>query len=525
MKKIILYSVTLLSTMLFVNSVSAESSKNEVQLTDYRYESLDRGLYGYTFGNIDAPIASESCSGSIENSKKYNNRVDSVILKPDGSEMFQQGKYSLVHRLYSDPEIACVGIEFPQYENYFIAKDTKTKKVCVFDSNMNTIAKLSENAMQGLQGIYDGHLVTGASLYGAEPHITTDGPSQTLIRLSDKKMIIDTMSIPFEGGGDNEYIGHYPELYAPEINISKDKKYFEVYGWVVYYVYDYVDERIKDDTWHRLHPSGIRFYFDREGNMIEKPQNAEFEPLFDSQGYLNADVNLHIRTDKVNSSYIFKKKNIGGITYYAVFKQLESGETAESYTPKEQPSVWAADNINKATEAGLLYNNANCRYKDNISRQDFCILAVEAFCKTQGMEVDEYIKANNITLDTEKFTDTGNAYVLLANSLGIVSGTSDTEFSPDRGITRQEAAVMLNNFVKLSPLTPNAEKTNYKDVAKFSVWAKEAIENLSAIQSNGVPVMGGMSSTENIFSPWSLYTREQAYVTIYRLYEMCDTEK
>jgi hypothetical protein len=124
-------------------------------------------------------------------------------------------------------------------------------------------------------------------------------------------------------------------------------------------------------------------------------------------------------------------------------------------------------------------------------------------------------------LDYKKFTDTDNAYVLLANKLGIVSGTSDTTFSPDRGITRQEAAVLLNNIANLCELKPNSEKASYTDEAKFATWAKDAIYNVSNIQnSDGVAIMNGME--ENHFSPWSLYSREQAYVTIYRLYEMCN---
>ncbi|MCD7778179.1 MAG: S-layer homology domain-containing protein [Clostridiales bacterium] len=165
-----------------------------------------------------------------------------------------------------------------------------------------------------------------------------------------------------------------------------------------------------------------------------------------------------------------------------------------------------------------MFNNASVRYTDNISRLDFAILAAEVFCKAKGVEIDEYIDQNNISLDFDKFTDTENAHVLLANKLGILNGTSETEFSPARGITRQEAAVMINNLAGLLGLSPNSDRQYFSDSSYFADWESEAICNVSNIRnSEGTALMTG--TEENKFSPWMVYSREQAYVTLWRLYE------
>jgi len=108
----------------------------------------------------------------------------------------------------------------------------------------------------------------------------------------------------------------------------------------------------------------------------------------------------------------------------------------------------------------------------------------------------------------------------LANKLGIVNGMSENEFEPFEKITRQQAAVMLSNMAKALGINPNSKRVNFIDKQYFAKWASDAIYDVSSIKdSNGTALMNG--TEPNKFSPWMYYTREQAYVTIYRLYEMC----
>jgi hypothetical protein len=502
-KKLIGFMTAVMMAASMPSAARADDTE-EVQLTDYRYDNMMLGLNGYSFANLEHIVKDKS---DYNNTKlPINENYDkSVILKPDGTEIFQQGKYKI--RSYFEFE-KCEGerydlygnsatYDYPQCNNKFIVYDRETGKCGLIDDNGNLI---TDCTYRGLTFVDEDYLMTVVPEFQNnspdKKYVTMASAADKLIRASDGEIMFDT-----------------PKNCGTWIYMSNDGKY-----------YDHCVERgIKTG-------SNYEYFYDREGNPIDKEvirekrgnENLTFD-RFSTWIYehLTVDENNMPILDQTDNSYVIKEKEIGGKTYYALFKQLTDGEGVADYTPKEQPSTWATDSISKATSEGLLYNNANCRYKANISRQDFCILAVEAYCKSQGMEIDDYIKANNITLDYKKFTDTDNAYVLLANKLGIVSGTSDTTFSPDRGITRQEAAVLLNNIANLCELKPNSEKASYTDEAKFATWAKDAIYNVSNIQnSDGVAIMNGME--ENHFSPWSLYSREQAYVTIYRLYEMCN---
>lgn len=104
---------------------------------------------------------------------------------------------------------------------------------------------------------------------------------------------------------------------------------------------------------------------------------------------------------------------------------------------------------------------------------------------------------------------------MCADTLGIVKGRGEGIFDPFSNITREEAAVMLNN-VFFSYAT--GFKLGYYDLSKMtdyekiSEWAKSSVRNMYVMN-----VMKGVSETE--FSPQGLYTREQCFATFLRLNE------
>lgn len=477
-----------------INTYAEDSQPKEIQLTDYRYTSATRGLYGYNFFN------GNFC---MENYWFFDG--DSVILKPDGTELFQQGKYFIQaeyngtgEEFVAKGESFIYRLAFPQYEKRFLVQKKVAERqynTYILDGEGNEIRSWDRSFADGM--FWNENICIFKHLGDTYPKFWSinGGVGFANIETGNFVYSIDNKKFVHEVliSTSKEYLSTDEAF----IDISKDGKYFKI-------------EHIGHEP----------FYYNVSGAEENPPEGTEFEPLHTDSEYYGIVPGKGITTDKMDKSYVFKEKNIGGKTHYALFKTLSDDESAEDYKPKEQPSVWAVDTIGKATAEGLLYNNANCRYKANISRQDFAVLAVEAYCKSQGMEVDEFINKNNIALNSKKFSDTDNVYILLADYLGIAKGTSENTFSPDKGITRQEAAVMLNNIAKLAGVKANAGRIDYTDKAKFSKWADDAIYNVSSIRTkDGVPVMSGMA--EGIFSPWSLYSREQAYVSIYRLYEVC----
>ena len=109
--------------------------------------------------------------------------------------------------------------------------------------------------------------------------------------------------------------------------------------------------------------------------------------------------------------------------------------------------------------------------------------------------------------------------VLACASLGIVNGVGNGRFAPDAHITREQAATMLVRAAGILDIRANREHTPFNDADRISTWAKAAVAEVSAMQTeDGAMVMQGVGS--NRFAPSDPYTREQSIMTAYRLYRM-----
>ncbi len=213
--------------------------------------------------------------------------------------------------------------------------------------------------------------------------------------------------------------------------------------------------------------------------------------------------------------YIKVKQVIGNneIHYYDLqgnkLEKLPSNTTPINSTSNNSYSDWAKESINEANNIGIVPKNLQSNYTNKITRQEFCQLAVQTYIIKTG---------NSIDMDTKSpFIDVNDHYVTTAYNLKIVSGTSKDKFSPNNYITRQEAAVMVNNLAKILNINSNStSKNKFVDESYFAPWAKDAIYSVSKIKSGDVYVMTGTGNGK--FSPWFNYTREQAIATMLRLY-------
>lgn len=178
------------------------------------------------------------------------------------------------------------------------------------------------------------------------------------------------------------------------------------------------------------------------------------------------------------------------------------------------PSDWAQSEVWDAIIAGLVPNDFQSAYRNNVTRKEFCRLMVTLV--KQSIGIDIYLKTKNITV-SNPFIDTDDDDVLVAYALGIVSGTSENMFSPSNSITRQEAATMLARTAKVLSLTAE-ESENFNDKGQFASWASESIAFVSGLAdpTNGVKVMNGMGNGN--FAPTDNYSREQAILTALRLF-------
>lgn len=181
-------------------------------------------------------------------------------------------------------------------------------------------------------------------------------------------------------------------------------------------------------------------------------------------------------------------------------------------------SSWAENDILSAIDNHIVPESLQGNYKAKITREEFCELAIRTYSqKRVGGIAWEGEYENPKT----PFKDVDNVNVSRAYMLGIVSGTGNGNFSPDSFITRQEAAVMLCNLAKILDLDANADIENTKafvDQSYFADWAKESIYKICSIKcESGTPIMAGTGNGK--FSPWFNYQRQQAIVTMERLYQ------
>lgn len=116
------------------------------------------------------------------------------------------------------------------------------------------------------------------------------------------------------------------------------------------------------------------------------------------------------------------------------------------------------------------------------------------------------------------FTDVSSesnaaSYADWANKKGIIKATGNGQFLPDQPVTREEMALILQNYTKAvmsCPLSITRDAINYDDNASIDSVYKKAV---TSMQQAGV-IMG---EKNNHFNPKNNVTRAQASMVLYRL--------
>ncbi|ANW98549.1 dockerin type 1 [Thermoclostridium stercorarium subsp. thermolacticum DSM 2910] len=255
----------------------------------------------------------------------------------------------------------------------------------------------------------------------------------------------------------------------------------------------------------------------KEGTYLNGMEVALFCETPDADIYYTTDGS--IPTPKSNwymgPIYIDKTTVIKAISYI-------NGEQSEVYTFHyniEQVSEWAVSDIEKAISLKLIPPSMQQSYRENISRADFCRLALNFLVQKTGKPIEKLLRENNVSIRYDVFTDTSDKEILAANALGIVKGIGGGRFNPNGLITRQEAAVMLMRTAAVLGITEtNGKPQTFADSDEFAEWAKEAIAFVSSLRDKTADkaIMGGVGNGR--FSPNGNYTREQSYVTMLRLF-------
>lgn len=182
------------------------------------------------------------------------------------------------------------------------------------------------------------------------------------------------------------------------------------------------------------------------------------------------------------------------------------------------PSSWATEEVAKAIESNLVPFEHQAAYTFNIKRHEFCSIIVKFLEQYYDTSRKGLIKDNNIDVINPPIIDGFNDDVVICLNLGIVNGRGNGIFDGESEITREEAAVMLNNLSKyLGNATPPEEKF-IRDNSDVSPWAKDSVNFV--LQNE---IMQGVGY--GMFYPKSNITREQTYIIVYRMLEAIEIAK
>ncbi|MDR1208802.1 MAG: S-layer homology domain-containing protein [Clostridiales bacterium] len=167
------------------------------------------------------------------------------------------------------------------------------------------------------------------------------------------------------------------------------------------------------------------------------------------------------------------------------------------------PPAVAPSEAARAYSLGILPDSLNSDYDKNITRAEFCRLAVPVYEKTKGAAIQPGNTA---------FSDTSDPDVLKMASLGVVSGVGGGRFNPDGEITREQAATILVLLLDLmgNPLT--ASGPAFDDNSLISGWAFAYVGKIQTIAIMSYAERGR-------FGPQEKYTREQSITAMLRIFD------
>ncbi len=184
---------------------------------------------------------------------------------------------------------------------------------------------------------------------------------------------------------------------------------------------------------------------------------------------------------------------------------------------------WAVKEVTKAIKNNLVPKNLQNNYREKITRKDFAQLIVSLIEAKYGKDIEKVIfdlngKKLERIIEEEPFIDTKDKNVMAAKTLYIINGVGGNKFAPNNSISRQDAAVLLQKTAEFLGKDSTNASLSFKDKSKISKYAKQAVADMYSLK-----VMNGVG--KNKFNPKGTYTREQAYITIYRLFTIVQDAK
>lgn len=254
------------------------------------------------------------------------------------------------------------------------------------------------------------------------------------------------------------------------------------------------------------------YCIDKTGKKIDGTDNLPVETYFVESGY----------DDDGNVKYLVYSPG----KYVVINKNGKFGFGEIVFTPSlptaDEMNSWALKEVKLAIENKLVPVNLQNMYKTEITRIDFAALVVKGIEEITGKDIDDVLKEKTgkglyELVSKYPFKDTTDENVIAAQALGIISGKGEGRFAPYDTISRQDAASLLMRTAKCLGKDFKSVSKTFNDSKNISNYAKEAVDYVS-----GLGIMNDKGN--NNFGPTDKYSREQAYITINRLFNVLKAE-
>lgn len=184
---------------------------------------------------------------------------------------------------------------------------------------------------------------------------------------------------------------------------------------------------------------------------------------------------------------------------------------------KNEPSKWADKTVDSAIMDGIIPLELQGNYKDPITRAEFTRIIMATINKLFKHDAVMEILSPVNHFTVSNFQDTQDKFVLAASGLNIIEGYGNGKFGPDDLLTREQAAKILTNMLDvLEVRETNRSAIRFSDENKISPWAKDYVKFITACHADNLDTLI-MEGAGNNFNPLGEYTKEQSYLTVYRL--------
>jgi hypothetical protein len=221
----------------------------------------------------------------------------------------------------------------------------------------------------------------------------------------------------------------------------------------------------------------------------------------------------------IDADGIFQATDQTGITghiyveYNGVTKTIPVQVGAASIDFEDTVDHWAREFIGKLAARGIVSGMGDNLFwpGDSLTRAQFLTMLAKSI---HDLDVTQATPAGFTDVPAEEWYYN---YVNWGFETGIVKGMDEFTFAPNEKITREQMAVMLNNFIiNTGVVLPETNAgVSFSDNEHISPWAADSV---AKIVSSGI--MGGYP--EGDYKPQGNATRAEAATVIYKLIIILD---